>query len=131
MKTLSFMFQYHLDNYFNSGKSDVTTYHPNFKYWLFLIISLFYKRKRFRFKFYERLCNNVLYNLRRCCWRLTPAGNYMFKVTNRNTRARCEICPKLTIKIPERRQHRSGIFIINFEHISHLVLVFLLLTLSR
>ena len=30
-----------------------------------------------------------------------PAGNYMFKVNNRNTRARCEICSKLTIKIPE------------------------------
>ena len=36
-------------------------------------------------------------------WRLFyPAGNYMFKVSNRNTRARCEICSKLTIKIPER-----------------------------
>ena len=33
-----------------------------------------------------------------------PASNYMFKVNNRNTRARCEICSKLTIKIPERRQ---------------------------
>ena len=32
-----------------------------------------------------------------------PAGNYMFKVNNRNTRKRCEICSKLTIKIPERR----------------------------
>ena len=31
------------------------------------------------------------------------AGNYMFKVNNRNTRARCEICSKLTIKTPERR----------------------------
>ena len=32
---------------------------------------------------------------------------------------------KLTIKIPERRQlRRTGIFIVNFEHISHLVLVF-------
>ena len=61
-----------------------------------------------------------------------PAGNCMFKVNNRNTRARCEICSKLTIKIPERCQlRRSGIFIVNFEHISHLVLVFLLLTLSR
>ena len=28
-----------------------------------------------------------------------PAGNYMFKVNNRNTRLRCEICSKLTIKI--------------------------------
>ena len=60
-----------------------------------------------------------------------PAGNYMFKVNNRNTTARCDICSKLTINIPERRQWRhSGIFIVNFEHISHLVLVFLLLTLS-
>ena len=31
------------------------------------------------------------------------AGNYMLKVTNRNTKTRCEICSKLTIKIPERR----------------------------
>ena len=29
------------------------------------------------------------------------AGNYMFKVNNRNTRTRCEICSKLTIKTPE------------------------------
>ena len=28
-----------------------------------------------------------------------PAGNYMSKVNNRNTRARAEICSKLTIKI--------------------------------
>ena len=27
----------------------------------------------------------------------TPAGNYMFKVYNRNTRTRCEICSKLTL----------------------------------
>ena len=61
-----------------------------------------------------------------------PAGNYMFKVNNRNAKTRCEICSKLTIKITERRQWRhSGIFIVNFEHIPHLVLVFLLLTLSR
>ena len=34
-------------------------------------------------------------------------------------------------KEPEQRQwHRSGVFIGNFEHISHLVLVFLLITLS-
>ena len=34
---------------------------------------------------------------------VAPAGNYMFKVNNRNTRTRCEICSKLTIKTPERR----------------------------
>ena len=33
-----------------------------------------------------------------------PAGNYMFKVKNRNTSKRCEICSKLTIKLPERRK---------------------------
>ena len=34
---------------------------------------------------------------------LIPASNYMIKVNNRNTRARCEICSKLTIRTPERR----------------------------
>ena len=38
----------------------------------------------------------------------------MFKVNNKDT----------------RRKRRSGVFIVNFEHISHLVLVFLLLTLN-
>ena len=30
------------------------------------------------------------------------AGNYIFKVNNRNIRTRCEICSKLTIKAPEK-----------------------------
>ena len=64
-------------------------------------------------------------------WHNNPAGNYMFKVNNRKARTMCEICSELTIKIPERRHwRRSVIFIVNFEHISHLVLVFLLLTLN-
>ena len=42
-----------------------------------------------------------------------PAGIYLLKVNNRNIRARCGICSKLTIKI-----------IVNFEHISHVVLGF-------
>ena len=29
-----------------------------------------------------------------------PVGNYIFKVNNRNSRTRCEICSKLTIKTP-------------------------------
>ena len=63
---------------------------------------------------------------------LLPAGNYMLKVNNRNTRTRCEICSKLTIKTPERRHwRRFGVFLVNFEHISHLFLMFLLLTSSR
>ena len=32
-----------------------------------------------------------------------PVSNYLLKVNNRNTRTRCEICSKLTIKTPERR----------------------------
>ena len=52
----------------------------------------------------------------------SPAGIYLLKVNNRNTRIWCEICSKLTIKTPER--HCSGVFVVNFEHISHLNLVF-------
>ena len=58
----------------------------------------------------------------------------MFKVKNINTRTKCEICAKLTRKAPERRHwhwRRSSVFIVNFEHTSHLVLVFLFLTFSR
>ena len=48
----------------------------------------------------------------------------MFKVNNRNTRTRCEICSKLTIKTLKRRQwRRFDVFFVNFEHILHLVLV--------
>ena len=53
---------------------------------------------------------------------------YFFKVNNGNTRKRCEICSKLTVT-PEQR--RSGVFIVNFEHISQLFLVFLLLTSNK
>ena len=37
-----------------------------------------------------------------------PAGNYMFKVNNRNTRTRSETFLKLTIKAPERRLARKN-----------------------
>ena len=43
----------------------------------------------------------------------------MFKVNNRNTRTRCEICSKLTIKIPERRLACcSSVSIVNFEQVN-------------
>ena len=49
-----------------------------------------------------------------------PVDNYMLKASNRNTKTRCEICSKLTIKTPERHQNDAiGI-----------VLVSLLLTLN-
>ena len=55
-------------------------------------------------------------------WSSAPVGNYMFRVNNRSTRTRCEVCSKLTIKTPERCHcRRSGVFIVNLEHISHLV----------
>ena len=45
---------------------------------------------------------------------------------------RCEIFSKLTIKTPTRLHWRcSGVFIVNFEYISHPFLVFLLLSLNR
>ena len=60
----------------------------------------------------------------------SPAGNYMF---NKKTKTKCEICSKLTIKIPERRHWRvllslllvlkyfkscSCVFIVDFEEVN-------------
>ena len=54
------------------------------------------------------------------------------KWTIKTVEKRCEICSKLTIKTLERSQWRcSFVFNINFEDISHLILVLLLLTLSK
>ena len=44
-----------------------------------------------------------LFPLKDAYRRFRPAGIYLLKVNNRNTRTRCEICSKLTIKTPERR----------------------------
>ena len=61
-----------------------------------------------------------------------PGNTYLFKVNNRNTRKRCEIYSKLVIKTPEWRQWRSSsVFIVNFVHISHNFLPFLLLSLNK
>ena len=61
-----------------------------------------------------------------------PANKYMLKANNRNTRKRCEICSKLTTKTPKRRRDIVLVcFIVNFEHISFLFLVFLLLALNK
>ena len=47
---------------------------------------------------------------------ILPASICLLAV-NRNTRARCEICLKLTINTPEQcHWQRSGVFIVNFEH---------------
>ena len=63
---------------------------------------------------------------------INPAHIQLFKVSNGNTRKRCEICWKLIIKTPEQRYwRRSGVFIVNVEHISHYFPVFLLLNLNN
>ena len=60
-----------------------------------------------------------------------PANIFLFKVNNRNTRKKCETCSKLTIKTPELDHWRRCVFIVNFGYISHLFLIFLLLTLIK
>ena len=64
-------------------------------------------------------------------WPNFPVSFYLFKVNNRNSRKRCEICSKLTTKIPKRRhRHRSSVFIFNVQQFLHHSLVFLLFTVS-
>ena len=58
----------------------------------------------------------------------SPTTIFLFIVNNSNTRKRSEICLKLTLKAPE---WRSTVFIVNIENISHIFLVFLLLTLKK
>ena len=44
-------------------------------------------------------------------------------INNKNTRTRCKIFSKLTLKKPDRRQSRRFyVFIVSFENISHLAL---------
>ena len=91
---------------------------------IFWIICLWLFSGKTRFKNSSKCCNKT---------RIThyPTNIYLLKVNNRNSRKRCEICSKLTIKTRERRRRRSGVFIVNFEHVSHLFLLFLLLTLNK
>ena len=67
-------------------------------------------------------CSSLLFQ----CLQIDSANTDLFIVNSRNTRKRCKICPKSTINTVE---NGSGVFIVNFEHISHF-LVFLLLALN-
>ena len=50
-----------------------------------------------------------------------PTAIYCFKVNNGNMKTICKTCSNITMKKLEKRQKRcSGIFIVNFEHISHI-----------
>ena len=49
-------------------------------------------------------------------WRLYPANIFLHTVNYRNTRKRCEICSKLTIKTSEQRHwRRSGVFLLTLN----------------
>ena len=61
------------------------------------------KEKRFIY-FSLKIIDCFMNSYRTAVKRNWPAGNYMFKVNKRNTRTRCEICSKLTIKTLERCQ---------------------------
>ena len=56
---------------------------------------------------------------------------FAFSKTTVETKIRCKVCPKLIIKTSGRRQWLSSAFTLNFEHVSHLFQMFLLLTLNR
>ena len=59
-------------------------------------------------------------------------GSQVLKVNNRNNRERWGICSKLATKTQERCYWTYyGVFIANFEHVSHFFLVFLLLSLNN
>ena len=81
------------------------------------------------YRFAKNLCAHIFFRIIPC----DQLTFNIFKVNNRSTRKKsCEICSKLTIQTQERRQwRRSNVFIINFEYISQLFLVFLLLNLKK
>ena len=90
--------------------------------------------KRFVFKVYVQIIQKTEKNVAQqymSDYVTYPTNIDLFKVNNGNTRKSCGIFSKLTTKTPERRRRRSGVFIVNFENISHLFLVFLLLTLNK
>ena len=67
----------------------------------------------------------------RVSWQLNesppPANIHIFKINNRKPRKTYELWSKFIIKTPQRRQFCcSDFFIVKFEHISHLFLLFLL-----
>ena len=65
------------------------------------------------------------------CLNFIPADNYMFKVRNKKTKTRFEM---LKVNNRDIRTTPMGLLwclYVTFEHISHLVLVFLLLARSR
>ena len=49
---------------------------------------------------------------------MNPVPIFMFKVNNRNTRERCDLCSKVTIKTSELRQWRPSVYNVDFEQVN-------------
>ena len=65
-------------------------------------------------------------------FRLHYPGTCMFKVNNGCTSTVYQICSQSRIKTPPRRHwHLSGVFVVNFEHNSLVILFRSLLTLNK
>ena len=65
---------------------------------------------------YPVLCFYMFYL---CSEYVLPSGIYLLKVNIKNTRTRCEIRSKVTLKTPERPQwRRPGVFIVNLNQVN-------------
>ena len=88
----------------------------------FTTISLIRKPK----KYLKRIAN--FYKVANCQPVITPTSIWLLKVNFKRTRTRCEICSELKIEIANLCH--SGVFIVNFQHISYFLPVFFLLNLN-
>ena len=87
-----------------------------FSYFLYCFVSFFLSLSFFPFLSTR---NGLIIHLNHKISQTFPAKIYLFKVSSRSTRKRCEICSKLAIKTLERHHWRcTCVFIVNFEHIS-------------
>ena len=90
-----------------------------------LILTLLSVHSRLTYKFGDTLC---------CIYvsiYIYSVGIYLFKINNGKTGTVCKICSKLRLIHPNDVRHLSGVFIATFEQISHIVLMFSLLTLNK
>ena len=70
--------------------------------------------------YYQLIFNFPIFSEHLCRAASQPAITCL-KLAKETLEQGCEICSKLTIKTPKRHHwRRFGVFIVNFEHISHL-----------
>ena len=67
-----------------------------------------------------------------CNQDIISANIYLLKVSNKNSRKRCDICSNLTLKRSDRLQwSRCDVFINDFKHMWHLFLVLVLFSFNK